>query len=154
MDLATYLDTQARSQPRTLPCAQACTYPATQGTAQLAMETGTEDRDRRAFCPRGYSGLQIAILSALRSPHEVLAYWQIARLVRAYYGLETTEGAARGVIERLARYKLFVRERAARGRLKGNRYVFKSDPCPHPHAGSCRSAQRPPAALGQDSIQG
>lgn len=96
------------------------------------MVAATEDH-RRAFCPRGYSGLQIAILSALRSPHDVLAYWQIARLVREFHGLETTEGAVRGAIERLARYSLLVRERAARGQLKGNRYAFKNDPCPYIH---------------------
>lgn len=133
MDSATYSGAKARSQPHTLPCAQACTKSATQRATHSGMEAATEDHSRRGFCPRGYSGLQIAILSALRSPHEVLAYWQIARLVREFHGLEATEGAVRGAIERLARYSLLVRERAARGQLKGNRYAFKNDPCPYIH---------------------
>lgn len=131
MDSATYADTQAWSQPRSLPCSQACAHSATRGGMQPSMETATEDRNRSPFCPRGYSGLQIAILSVLRSPHEVLAYWHIARLVREFHGLEATADAVRGAVERLARHNLFVRERAALGRLKGNRYAFKSDPCPH-----------------------
>lgn len=157
MDSATYSGAKARSLPRTLPCAQACTKSATQGAAHSGMEAATEDhrrrRRRRAFCPRGYSGLQIAILNALRSPHEVLAYWQIARLVREFHGLETTEGAVRGAIERLARYSLLARERAARGQRKGNRYVFKNDPCPyiHPLPESMESATQAGAESGEQS---
>lgn len=153
MDSATYSGAKARSQTRTLPCAQACTQSATQGAAHSGMEAATEDRRRLAFCPRGYSGLQIAILSVLRSPHEVLAYWQIARLVREFHGLETTEGAVRGAIERLARYGLLVRERAARGQLKGNRYAFKNDPCPyiHPLPESMESATHAGAESGAQS---
>lgn len=131
MDSATYAGAQARSQPRSLPCSQACTHSATQGSMQSGAEASTEDGSRRAFCQRGYSGLQIAILSVLRSPHETLAYWHIARLVRASYCLDATADAVRGAVERLGRYNLFVRERAALGRLKGNRYSFKIDPCPH-----------------------
>ena len=86
---------------------------------------------QKQCCPRGYSCLQIAILTVLRSPHKVLAYWQIAELLTAAYGLKTSEGAVRGAIERLAKYEMLVKERATMGRLKGNRYAFKVDPCPH-----------------------
>lgn len=117
--------TEAWTQPRSLPCSQPCTDAATKSDTK----SRTQDKKRRLSCPRGYSGLQIAILSVLRSPHVVLSYWQIARLVQSSFGLDATEGAVRGAIERLAPYKLLVRERAARGRLKGNRYAFNYDPC-------------------------
>ncbi len=86
---------------------------------------------QKQCCPRGYSCLQIAILTVLRSPHKVLAYWQIAKLLTAAYGLKTSEDAVRGAIERLAKYEMLVKERATMGRLKGNRYAFKKDPCSH-----------------------
>lgn len=86
---------------------------------------------QKCLCPRGYSCLQIAILSVLRSPHEVLAYWQIAELVKGVYYLKTSEGAVRGAIERLDKYKMLVKERSVLGHLKGNRYAFKVNPCPH-----------------------
>lgn len=131
MDSITYASTETRSQPYTLPCAHACTNSSLQGGMRSAMETAMQAGSRRMFCPQGYSELQIAILSVLRSPHEVLAYWQIARIVTTVYGLDTTEGAVRGAVERLACYNLLVRERASRGLLKGNRYAFKQNPCPH-----------------------
>ncbi len=90
-----------------------------------------EGRNRRTFCPRGYSRLQVAIISVLRSPHEALPYWWIARLITENYSFETTEDAVRGVIKRMGRYNLFVRERATHGQLRGNRYAFKNEPCPH-----------------------
>lgn len=117
--------TEAWTRPWSLPCSQPCTDAATKSGTQ----SRTQEGKRRASCPRGYSGLQIAILSVLRSPHEVLSYWQIALLVQSSSGLDATESAVRGAIERLAPYKLLVRERAVRGRLKGNRYAFNYDPC-------------------------
>ena len=124
-DAAVQSATEAWTQPRSLPCSQPCTDTATKS----GTKSRTQDKRRRLSCPRGYSGLQIAILSVLRSPHVVLSYWQIARLVQSSFGQDATEGAVRGAIERLAPYKLLVRERAARGRLKGNRYAFNYDPC-------------------------
>lgn len=133
--------TEAWTQPRSLPCSQPCTDAATKS----GTKSRTQDKRRRQSCPRGYSGLQIAILSVLRSPHVVLSYWQIARLVQSTFGLDATEGAVRGAIERLAPYKLLVRERAARGRLKGNRYAFNYDPCQYimPLSCSMESAMHP-----------
>ena len=97
----------------------------------MVTELLTKEHMQRQLCPRGYSCLQIAILSVLHSPHEVLAYWQIAELLKVAYGLKVSEGAVRGAIERLAKYKMLIKERSILGHLKGNRYTFKLNPCPH-----------------------
>ena len=131
MDVPTYSGMDSRSQPRTFPCSYACTHSVAHESTHSVTEFLTQEHMHRQLCPRGYSCMQIAILSVLRSPHEVLAYWQIAELLKAIYGLEVSEGAVRGAIERLARYKMLVKERSALGHIKGNRYAFKADPCPH-----------------------
>ncbi len=118
--------TDVRNQPCILPCAYACTESA----VQQGMEAGAID-SRQVFCEQGYSGLQIVILSIIRSPHRVLSYRRIAQLVVSAYGLEATEGAVRGAVERLRRYELFVPKSVRRGQLRGNQYTLVTDPCPH-----------------------
>jgi hypothetical protein len=99
------------------------------------MDSGTEsDADppsRKYRCRQGFSFLQIAILSLLKASPAVLAYWQIAQQVMSAYGLQTTEGAVRGAMERMFRRGFLLRNRAASGRMQGNRYTFIADPCPH-----------------------
>jgi hypothetical protein len=86
---------------------------------------------REGRCPRGFSTLQIAILSVLKSLPECIAYWQIAQLIRGHYGLKTTEGAVRGTLERFGNRNILMAKRATRGLLKGNRYAFRAEPCRH-----------------------
>jgi hypothetical protein len=105
------------------------------------METATELPSRRGRCPRGFSVLQIVVLSVLKAHHQVIAYWQIAQLILSDYGLQTTEGAVRGALERMFRRGFIIRRRAANGQMQGNRYAFSTDPCPHirPYAPSVES---------------
>jgi hypothetical protein len=56
---------------------------------------------------------------------------QIAQLILSGYGLQTTEGAVRGALERMFRRGFIVRNRAANGIMRGNRYAFSADPCPY-----------------------
>jgi hypothetical protein len=94
-------------------------------------ETGTRATSRRDRCPLGFSEMQIAILSVLKTHPHVIAHWQIAERVTCAFGLEATEGQVRGALERLFPHGFLVRSRAARGRAQGNRYAFSADPCPH-----------------------
>ncbi len=119
---------------------------------ELSTQLATDKAKRHTRCQCGYSWLQVAILSVLRSPHEVLAYWQIAKIVWAAYGIKTTDGAVRGAIERLSRYNLLVKKRAVRGYLRGNRYAFLHDPCPYIHPVQ-QSMESPTQAATQSTMQ-
>lgn len=135
MDATTHSTTEPagreHSQPRTEPCTRACTRSITGNGMAASMNSGMELPTRNGRCPRGFSTLQIAVLSVLKSYSQIIAYWQIAELVAARYGLATTEGAVRGALERMYRRSVLMRTRAAAGSQKGNRYAFTSDPCPH-----------------------
>jgi hypothetical protein len=99
--------------------------------ADSAVNSGTDLPSRDGHCPRGYSPMQIVVLSVVKTYRTVITYWQIAQLVNGRFGLQTTEGAVRGILERLFRRGFIVRERSANGRVHGNRYAFSADPCPH-----------------------
>ena len=45
--------------------------------------------------------------------------------------MNVSEGAVRGALERLFPRAFLLRSRASKGRLKGNRYAWAKDPCPH-----------------------
>ena len=124
-------DMEAWRHPRTQPCTQACTQSVTHSGAYFGMESGTEHPLREKCCPLGFSALQIAVLSILKGCQAVIAYWRIAQHVTGAYGLQVTEGAVRGAMERLFRRGFLLRSRAAVGHIKGNRYAFSADPCPH-----------------------
>lgn len=94
-------------------------------------DSGMELPSRHGRCPRGFSNLQIAVLSVLKAHQQVIAYWQIAELVTEHYRTTATEGAVRGALERMYRRGFLMRTRATAGSLKGNRYAFTSEPCPH-----------------------
>lgn len=118
-------------EPRIEPCSHACMRKPTEHGALVNTEGGTELPSRHGRCPRGFSSLQIAILSVLKAYQQVIAYWQIAELVATRYQISTTEGAVRGALERMYRRGFLMRTRAAAGSLKGNRYAFTAEPCPH-----------------------
>jgi hypothetical protein len=99
--------------------------------ADSAANFGMDLPSRDGHCPRGFSPMQIVVLSVLKACLAVITYWQIAQLVNARFGLQTTKGAVRGILERLFRRGFIVRERSANGRMHGNRYAFSADPCPH-----------------------
>lgn len=120
-----------RGQPRTQPCTRACTQSATENGMAANTEFGVELPARNGRCPRGFSTLQIAILGVLKAHRQTIAYWQIAELVTARFGVETTTGAVRGALERMYRRGFILRNREAIGSLKGNLYAFTADPCPH-----------------------
>jgi hypothetical protein len=94
-------------------------------------ESGTDSPCRKCRCRQGFSPLQIAILSLLKASPSVIAYWQIAQQVMSAWGLQTTEGAVRGAMERMFRRGFLGRNRTTSGRMQGNRYTFLADPCPH-----------------------
>jgi hypothetical protein len=98
---------------------------------ESAAQSGMETASRKGRCSQGFSLLQIAILSVLKACSSVIAYWQIAEQVRTAYGLQITEGAVRGAMDRLIPRGFLVRIRAVNGRIQGNRYVFSPFPCPH-----------------------
>ena len=124
MERSMQSDTDSRMLPRSLACSRACMV--------RAMYSGTDNpMEGKLRCMQGFSHVQINILGILKSHTEVLAYWQIAHLLEQHYGGNVTEGSVRGALERLFPREFLVRRRAARGRLKGNRYVLATDPCPH-----------------------
>jgi hypothetical protein len=96
-----------------------------------AVQPGMESHSKKHRCMQGFSPVQIAIISVLKGCSSVIAYWQIAQWVSAAYGLKVTEGVVRGAMDRLLPRAFLVRERAANGRMQGNRYAFSTDPCPH-----------------------
>ena len=118
-------------EPRIEPCSYACMRKPTEYGALTNTEGGMELPSRHGRCPRGFSSLQIAVLSVLKEYQQVITYWQIAELVSARYQISATEGAVRGALERMYRRGFLMRTRAAAGSLKGNRYAFTSEPCPH-----------------------
>jgi hypothetical protein len=99
--------------------------------ARTGMDSGADSLCRKWRCRQGFSPLQIAILSLLKASPSVIAYWLIAQQVMSAWGLQTTEGAVRGAMERMFRRGFLGRNRTASGRMQGNRYTFLADPCPH-----------------------
>lgn len=122
---------QPRSPVRNRPCSRACTHPGTDADTRTGTDAPTKAVSRKARCPLGFSEMQIAILSLLKARPPLIAYWQIAEAVTLVYGIQATEGAVRGALERLGARGFLVRSRAAAGRAQGNRYAFSADPCPH-----------------------
>lgn len=118
-------------QPRNQPCTRACTQSATENGTAANVQSGKELPAKNGRCPRGFSALQIAILSVLKTHRQIIAYWQIAELVTASSGVAATTGAVRGALERMYRRGFILRNREAIGSLKGNRYAFAADPCPY-----------------------
>lgn len=135
MDSATHLPTDSaghvRSQPRTEPCTYACTQSAMVYGMEANEQPCMELPAKNGRCPRGFSRLQIAILGVLKAHQQIIAYWQIAALITTRYGMNTTVGAVRGALERLYQRGFLIRAKAAAGSLKGNRYAFSAEPCPH-----------------------
>lgn len=124
MESGTQSGMDSRSLPRSLACCRACMVNATDATTESYME----DRFR---CEQGFSPLQINILGVLKAHSDVLSYSHIAKLVGQHYRMPVTEGATRGALERLFPREFLLRSRASKGRLRGNRYAWATDPCPH-----------------------
>lgn len=122
---------QPRSPARNRPCSRACMQTGTETSTRTGTEAATKTALRKARCPLGFSEMQIAILSLLKGRPPLIAYWQIAEAITLAYGIQATEGAVRGALERLGARGFLVRSRAAAGRAQGNRYAFSVDPCPH-----------------------
>ena len=122
---------QSRSPARNRPCSRACMQTGTETSTRTGTEAATKTALRKARCPLGFSEMQIAILSLLKGRPPLIAYWQIAEAITLAYGIQATEGAVRGALERLGTRGFLVRSRAAAGRAQGNRYAFSADPCPH-----------------------
>lgn len=138
--------TDLRTQPCHFACSLACMQSDMVGGMLLPAKAGR--------CACGFSGLQINILSILKAQHEVISYWQIAILVQSVFGQSTSEDAVRGALGRLYRHGFLVRQRANRAHLKGNRYAFTADPCPHIKAYSTvESARQQPVQSPAQSSQ-
>lgn len=120
-----------RSPARNRPCSRACTQTGMETAPRTGAESSTKTALRKARCPLGFSEMQIAILSLLKARPPLIAYWQIAGDITSAYGIQATEGAVRGALERLYARGFIIRSRAAAGRMQGNRYAFSADPCPH-----------------------
>lgn len=118
-------------QPRIEPCSHTCTHKPADFKMLEGRENNMDLPSRSGRCPRGFSTLQIAILSVLKTRWQIITYWQIAELVMTNYKITTTEGAVRGALERIYRRGFLIRNRAAIGSLRGNRYAFTADPCDH-----------------------
>lgn len=131
MEPAAYPTKMECREPSIQPCSRACMRKPVEREALANMKGDMELPSRHGRCPRGFSGLQIAILSMLKAHQQVIAYWQIAELVSEHYLITATEGAVRGALERMYRRGFLLRTRATAGNLKGNRYAFTSEPCPH-----------------------
>ncbi len=80
-------------------------------------------------CPKGFSELQIMILSILKSYNDVLTYSQLTGAVNSNFGLQVTETSVRGAVERLAKKKVFMKKHIRSGFSQGNKYTFKDEPC-------------------------
>jgi hypothetical protein len=122
------------------------------------VEPGMDSSRRLNRCPRGFSPLQIAVISVLKACRTIIAYWRIAQLASSCCGLHVTADAARGVVDRLVRRGCIRRGRAAEGTMQGNQYAFPTEPCPHiipyvPHMESgMESAARAPAQSDVESV--
>ena len=102
-------------ESRIEPCSRACTRKPVERGALANTEGSMELPSRHGRCPRGFSSLQIAILSVLKANQQIITYWQIAELVTARYQLAASEGAVRGALERMYRRGFLMRTRAAAG---------------------------------------
>lgn len=131
MELYIQSEVELCSQPCTYACKQACKDFKMESCTHPNMEQARRLPSREGKCPNGFSILQIAILSVLKSHAEVIAYWQIAELIASHFQCNITEGAVRGALERLYRHGFLLRQRGTSGHLKGNRYAFNSEPCAH-----------------------
>lgn len=129
-------------ESRIEPCSRACTRKPVERGALANTEGSMELPSRHGRCPRGFSSLQIAILSVLKANQQIITYWQIAELVTARYQLAASEGAVRGALERMYRRGFLMRTRAAAGSQKGNRYAFTAEPCPHIPSYSAKESDR------------
>ena len=141
MESAAQSGMEAWNPPCSLPCTQACM----QSGMDSGVEQGMESVPRKHRCPRGFSLLQLAVISVLQSCRSVITYWRIAQLVSSGYGLQITAGAARGVADRLVRRGVLRRNRAAEGLLHGNVYALSGVICP------CIQPYRPRMESGVDS---
>lgn len=131
-------------QSRIEACSHACTHKPVDFSMLGGKENNMDLPSRSGRCPRGFSTLQIAILSVLKARQQIITYWQIAELIMAHYKITTTEGAVRGALERIYRRGFLIRSRAAVGSLKGNRYAFVADPCPYIPTYSAMESGNPP----------
>lgn len=113
------------------PCRIACSLACMQSGMAKGVREGTLLPTKAGRCGCGFSDLQINVLSILKARHEVISYWQIARLIQDFFDQQTTEGAVRGALARLYQQGFLIRQRASRAHLKGNRYAFNADPCRH-----------------------
>ena len=52
-----------------------------------SVKSGVDLPARNGRCPRGFSTLQIAILNVLKAHRQIIAYWQIAELITARFGM-------------------------------------------------------------------
>lgn len=114
-------------QPCRIACSLACMQSGMSGSAEEGMLLPT----KAGRCACGFSSLQINVLSVLKARHEVISYWQIARIIQDIFDQRATEGAVRGALGRLYPQGFLIRQRASRAHLKGNRYAFNADPCRH-----------------------
>lgn len=118
---------QASVQPCTLSCKCACNHACTQAPMQADMHP----KPVKPACQRGYSPLQINIIAILKGNTSVISHDGIAAAIREAYHIKTTSGAVRGALSRLYKQGFLLRRQARQGHIKGNRYTFLSDPCPH-----------------------
>lgn len=142
MEQGTEIGMDSRSQARSAPCNYACTDSAMQSGMKSAVYIPT----KKGKCSKGFSILQINILSVLKGYPDILSYWQIAQIINERFPGNTTEGAVRGALERLYSHDFLIRTRARRAHLMGNRYAFANDPCAFIPAWSLRmeSGTEPP----------
>ena len=131
METVTTSPTQSDMMKHVCPRQEPCTRACTQSTLHDGMQAGFQLPVRQSQCPLGFSLMQIAICSVLKTYQGVIAYWQIASIINTGYGLSATTGAVRGALERLDGWRFLQRRRASIGKVKGNCYAFTAEPCPH-----------------------
>lgn len=116
-----------------LACSYECRYLEASSPVQKDrpwVTAGGHEIQEKVYCVKGFSDRQINILGILREhTGVVLSYRYIAELVTKLYGLETTEGQARGALSRFRRRNFLAQKRGQEGLRKGNYYMFLRDPC-------------------------
>ncbi len=121
-----YLDTNINTDISTLecnlPCKVACSYECTKFERYLHTDF---------TCPKGLSINHINILSIIKENRLPLSFKHISEILLLHFETELSQGAVRGVIERLKRNKLVTSKLSRLVNRRGNLYTFTYLVCEH-----------------------
>ncbi len=119
--LSTNLGTNPQIYARSVACNYAC----------MQFETQSSTHSARPLCPQGLSDSHINILSIIKDNRLPMSFREISELLHTYFEIHLSEGAVRGIIERLKKNKLIASRLARFMHRRGNLYSFSHLVCEH-----------------------